>query len=95
MSEVDLFFEVTVIFPEGVIDCAAGALPPFKDFSSACLSAGVISSELLECFNPAFCILSRRAESEIFNTFANCFTVKAKINPFLFKPIFSCFHNSR
>jgi hypothetical protein len=70
------------MFPEDVTDLEAGAFPPLSDLSNACLSEAVISSELLECFKPAFCILSMSAESEIFNTFAKSFTVKAKITSF-------------
>ena len=54
---------------------------PFKNFSKACLSAGVISSDSLLWLKPAFCILSIKALSLIFNVFAKSLTVIANFSP--------------
>jgi hypothetical protein len=58
-----------------------GDFAPLRNFKSACLSDGVISSELLLCDKPAFCIRSIRALSEIFKVLAKSFTVIPKIFP--------------
>ena len=72
--------DVTVMPDPDVTDFAVeGVFPPLRDLSYACLSDAVISSELFECDNPAFFILSIRAVSDIFRVLAKSFTVRVKI----------------
>jgi hypothetical protein len=70
----------TTLIPESEETVEVWAFLFFKDFNKADLSAGVISSDPDLCDKPAFCILSNKADSEIFNVLAKFLTVKAKIN---------------
>ena len=77
---IDFPLDVTVTPLPDVTDFETeDGLELFKDFNNACLSDAVISSEFFEWLKPAFCILSRSAESDIFKVFAKSLTVKAKI----------------